>query len=1001
MKPPTDTIEILRSSLQTGLISGAVEAAASHYARLCSEAESRLEMIAAMLEKGSDYQALQTAEQEPPLLDLVGVLSFGGEKAWMEFCQAHQLPIAPRLDAKTVQALDRLYAQGVTANHPLYKDFRAAVLSREDDKALRIVRTILRLNSGDENARSELLRLENKRFQDELEQLRAALKNDDEERIAKLAESIARNSPEEKRRVLPDFQQADAIRRALRHRQAEEKIPILMDEASNLREAGDWRGAALALEIVRELIESHDIELNSKSLNDRLEGLTEYVRKERAITERKRGFERVLSSFTTFADEADTRLLGGAGLPFSEVSGLDESFVRRWRELESFQMPVPDATLQRLSQSGQKIRARLDQIQGGRRMRSVLSMAALIAFLLVIATVSWHGWRARTLADELVSYRARQLCEPAEKLAATLRKEEAQMLRWPFLQTKLEEIEAWTRQSRALTAQSEQALTQLESEAAKNFVAATPAEVLKRLENIRTQIGQLPSDLATVANNRLAALKTKSELMLSVINQKRSGSGRKTLDEITLLLDKDLRYERPAADVAAMVQKLETMLVSVEEWMKPEAESLQLPSDLEARVKTVRQRLNGFKLELDRLAKVRETSAAALTLAEYKKSLSAWQDIRFAEAAPASAMLNQIPSEEQFLANLLTQGDLTVWKAVVDDVAGVHMMPDSPLDSDLKVLLALRDDPYLNGVWENIVVDHARGQSQRSVWSQGPLEESRAGDTLRRWSGMCFDAHSEDTGAAFVKSDFKRVSVGSSDQGQSVRSSKLSATSQFIDSLQLSRMTDANGERWQRAVLDVFDKIMQNQEAPALVKALIVSEMERVTRAQPFAWGMHLCPTLHADLADLQKTLGGYPLRSEDWMVPKVRNGLGLALTKFFEARQGRQYMKEALARRELWRDLSVAGLKYGGYVESDFTPRLNNAARARSEVWVLGKSGPLVVSATSVLAPDGALALSPVFFIPADRAALMQRYQSALSGNAAAAPAQATSTESPFLNLR
>jgi hypothetical protein len=67
----------------------------------------------------------------------------------------------------------------------------------------------------------------------------------------------------------------------------------------------------------------------------------------------------------------------------------------------------------------------------------------------------------------------------------------------------------------------------------------------------------------------------------------------------------------------------------------------------------------------------------------------------------------------------------------------------------------------------------------------------------------------------------------------------------------------------------------------------------------------------------------------------------------------------------------------------------------------VLGKSGPLVVSATSVLAPDGALALSPVFFIPADRAALMQRYQSALSGNAASAPAQATSTESPFLNLR
>ncbi|MCX6853683.1 MAG: hypothetical protein NTV80_02130, partial [Verrucomicrobia bacterium] len=162
MKAAAQTLEIIRSSLQTGLLSGAVETAAAHYARLCAEADSRLEMISAMIAKGSDYQALQTAEQEPPLLDLVAALSFGGEKAWMDFCQAHQLPIAQRLEAKTVLALDRLYAQGVTANHPLYKDFRAAVLSREDEKALRIVRTILKLNPSDENARSELLRLENK-----------------------------------------------------------------------------------------------------------------------------------------------------------------------------------------------------------------------------------------------------------------------------------------------------------------------------------------------------------------------------------------------------------------------------------------------------------------------------------------------------------------------------------------------------------------------------------------------------------------------------------------------------------------------------------------------------------------------------------------------------------------------------------------------------------------------------------------------------------------------
>jgi hypothetical protein len=387
-------------------------------------------------------------------------------------------------------------------------------------------------------------------------------------------------------------------------------------------------------------------------------------------------------------------------------------------------------------------------------------------------------------------------------------------------------------------------------------------------------------------------------------------------------------------------------------------------------------------------------------LATYQKSLIAWQDIRFAEAAPASVILGQIPSEEQFLAKLLMGGDLSQWKAAVEDVGGAQMMPIAPMDNDLKTLLALRDDAYLNGVWENIVVDHAHGQSTRSVWSKGPLEQSRIGDTLSRWSGLAFDAHQDDTGAAFVKSEFKRVAVGSSDQGQSVRSSKSSAATQFMDSLQLNRMTDATGERWQRSLLEIFDKIVKNKGAPALVKAHVMVELERIIRSQPFAWGLHLAPTLRADLAELQKIIGGYPLRSEDWMVPKVRGTLGVSLAKFFDSRQTRQYQKEAQARRELLRDIHLAGLKFGGYIESDLTLHLNNAARVRPELWALGKTGPVLLSVEAETAPATVLRLSPIFFIPADRAALMQRYRLALSGGSSEV-ATPVSTMTPFLEAR
>jgi hypothetical protein len=102
----------------------------------------------------------------------------------------HQLEVAPRLPSATVQRLDALYAKGITANHPLYKDFRAAVLSRDDTKALQIVRTIFKLNPGDDNARKELQRLENKYRQELLEELKTALKFGDDEKISTLTEAV-------------------------------------------------------------------------------------------------------------------------------------------------------------------------------------------------------------------------------------------------------------------------------------------------------------------------------------------------------------------------------------------------------------------------------------------------------------------------------------------------------------------------------------------------------------------------------------------------------------------------------------------------------------------------------------------------------------------------------------------------------------------------------------------------------------------------------------------
>lgn len=993
MKPPTDTIDLIRSTLQTGVVSGAVEQAAAHYARLSQECSVRLDRIAAMLTKGSDYQALQAAEEEPPLLDLIAVLSFGGEKAWLDFCQAHQLPLAPKLDAKTVQALDRLYAQGVTANHPLYKDFRAAVLSREHDKALRIVRTILKLNPGDENARSELQRLENKQSQELLDDLRAALKTDDEERIATMVEKITREVSAEKRATLTEFTQAESIRKALRRRQAEAKIPELIAEAEKHAKDHDWTAVSLACELIAELQQKHDIDLTS-SAQASFEVLNTTCQQKRFAAERQRAFDRALASFQSFAHEAETRLLTGTPPRLSEAAGLDENFIRRWRELESHGLPVSDEALSKLRHCGQKIRAALEHAQQGMRTRALMSAVALLVFLGAVGTVAWHGWQARAYALDLSSYKARQLAEPAAKLTAMLKAEHPLLLHWPYLRVKVEETEAWIGQGRDLLTQAEATLQGLEAD----FAALRPAEALKRLEDARAQVSQLPGDLALKSQQRISKLKTQSELMLSDLGQSRATQARQKLEQINQALKSELSYEKPSALVSAAAAKLDQELADLEAFTQPETLALQLPADLEAQIRAGRQRILAFQAELKRLEELQEMTANAVTLGEYRNALLRWQDIRFIEAAPAAMVLNALPTEEQFLAHLMTGGDLAMWKASVEDVTGTALHPGATQESDLKRLLALRDDSHLNGIWENTVVDHSSGRGKRSVWSSGPLAEARVGDTQRRWSGKVFDPHSEDTGAAFIPTDFKKFTIGNgSPQGESVMASKPSATGTMIKNLQLDRMTDANGERFERSLFSALDRLMADSAAPSLAKAYVMLELERLTADRPFAWGMHLCPSLRSDLMELHHLLGDYPLRSEDWMLPKVQRQFGPVLDGFFAKRRERAYEKEAQARRVLIMRVAAAGVRLGGYVNTDHSLRLNSAARAATEFWLPVKTGLTQLSVKTKVAPSTVPALTPVLFLPLDRQEVLQTYRDSLQGNDGLKKASPT-TETPFL---
>src|ERR1700677_1439082 len=105
MKPVAQLVAQIREALSKNGSQPQAEGLAREFARLTGGAAQRLESCVAMLEKGSEYQALQLAETAPSLLELIVALNFPEAASWSEFCAARRFPLPATFNSKSVHAL--------------------------------------------------------------------------------------------------------------------------------------------------------------------------------------------------------------------------------------------------------------------------------------------------------------------------------------------------------------------------------------------------------------------------------------------------------------------------------------------------------------------------------------------------------------------------------------------------------------------------------------------------------------------------------------------------------------------------------------------------------------------------------------------------------------------------------------------------------------------------------------------------------------------------------
>ena len=971
----TKLIKQIRDALALRGANAPVESLAAEYARLAHDAAARLDSCAAMIEKGSEYQALQLAESEPGLLDVLAALSFAESREWAAFCASRNLPVAPRFDARSVQALDALYAKGIRTDHPLYRDYRAAVSSRDDGHAIQIVRSIVRLNPHDANARAELARLENKLFQLRLQRLRTSLASREESAIlADLAE-LERLATTAKLAECAEYAQAAEVRRVAERGEAMALAERLAASLGEERTAGMWRMVGDMLARLEALQKEHGFSLASESAT-MAQAVRLWFEKERAAAAEEARFHESQRTAGALAEQIETRLLTRASLTLPEADSLYLDFNRRWKDVETFQRAVPEGLHQQVRATAAKLGAELARLQRARRVKFSASVAAALLAVGVAAWFAVRAYRVREYANQLAALQTAGQVEAAEKMIALLRNKRANLAAQPALQARLDTAEKWAGDERGRLAAVEERLAELNKIALAHFEAVGPEEVQTQLETTAHLTGELAAGMRAGPSDRLAKLRTQFEAFVNSARETFAESAGHDIAAMEEIAAAKLGYEQPKETLAAALEQIAPRLTTLE----TRTRTFSLPDPLQLRTVALRHRVDLFDGELKLVQRIHEELLQASTLDAFRESLGGFKESRLVQVAEVNAarkMIAAFPKEDDVLAALLMPGDAAGWTAAKADASGDSFVPENVQQSEIGRLLGLRDDLYVSDIWEVTMVDYARKSERRAVYSRGEMRKDgprASGDAqVTTWTGAIFDPAVRGDLPAFAPTTItsQRSSFGLGGSGE-ISESKRSAVSESLARLELNRMTDAAGEKFERPLLRVFDDIVRDKSASPIFKAFLMQQLAALARERPFAWGFEFCPRLTRDLARLDEICGGETLHNMDWLLERKRAQFTAKLAPFFAELQNHTYLAEARVHREAVRATIKAGLQFGGFFDGAGRAHVLGEAAAASALWAFSSEGGLGRCEVKADEMNEKWAkFSPIFFVPVDRRAI------------------------------
>jgi len=935
MNPVEKLVRRIRGSLKHLPDHATLQGLSREYARACEDVNRRLEQCTEMLRRENEYQALELAESHPAVLDLVTVLSFEEADDWKALCQKQKLAIPESLDEKAIRQLNELYSKGISANHPLYKQYRETMLGRDFPGALQVLRSITKLNPKDRNARQELERLENKVQAQKIESLREPLDcgiHDVLEDIIADIESSPWTRP-------PHGRLWDAAK--LEQRRIVEGR-ILSDSGSLIRQMeaaqkeGDWRNVQDLSYNLQSRLQDSDVSLPA-DLTAKAETLSLWAQARENLASEEERFSQWLAAWPEEKAALAAKTPADLNRLYTEL--------RAWIRATH---PEGLAFSPELMARGEQ--ARLD-IRGEQKRRQVRILAiqsavSLLVLVLVgaVAFLFWSHSRVRHAYDDV-----KTLLDQGRISAADDRLHELQQLqKWaPAAKNRTsdeyQELSNQIQQAHKLRDDFAQALAPFEERAAKGFAGAGLLETMKDYEALNQLRQQLPAEYKDEFAGRTGKLGDSWNQYLEQTRQASIIRLQSLIKQSSDLLKQNVGFDNDLAKVREGLRPLSKNISEIAGYISPAMSGLQLPPELIEQARTIVFQAKPYQDAMDALEQTGEKMRTASSLDEYLAAVKTISGTPFSsarETEAAKTLLRRNLSLDSFIATLLAPRFPNA-PFPLRQITGTNLYPGGePSEKERAIYLDLRDDLNLAEVYRcRINGNESNSRWKGDIWvfarGEPSNKESRiSGEILKsEWKGNVYDPAIRPESAGFDAVIFNYNYTSKPPTGTRMVEQVLSAESDLFRRSGIRDVVDPESGTFKQPVLKVLDTLKADETLNPLFYGYVFSRIVALGSERPDAWGLSMTPSLQRDYQELQKIFTS-EVFSSDWMVPRRVQASAPRLKKLFDSDRAVSYQKEAMLLADYYQRVSQAGFHFAGYVDESNTPQMNNEAKNALELW-------------------------------------------------------------------